>query len=517
MNLPEALDYLSAASRFRNDSIAQYNSAMGREASRITDAQRYLDTGETVFKDVEKLVLDNVPKIRTEYEGMKNVLADYRAGFEQNLPLLISKQKADKFVLGNEQIMQTAFKSAENLRQLQVALGGSPRFEELLTTGTMDWLRRNNIMKDGLVDGNKLKGLLDKNRNIVEALPPSIQQKLTNEQTLADDYVRRMGELDQRKVMYQDAELDNLLAKSARPDADPREAVRAAIKDPAMMRKLMDVMGKDPDQLAALRRSVYDFATEGTQKGGALAGFLENNKPSLSLLFKDTGHLADLQKLADIQRRVSLLQDVTGRLPAFEATDEAMQKTFGFGIRWLTTTYRDAAMGRVSPTTGVMAFLIRMTSALENKMYKRLFTKALEDREFAKSISNISTPEDGRQVAQKISEIGIIPRLTVFSAPRAMTQEATQQVAPERPVSNLPTVPRETQEGTARQMLRALPPAPPTRGFNFRMPTGTPGQQNQQRPAPPPGLPDISQQYQTMFPRDMLSDMLKSRVAPPQQ
>ena len=44
------------------------------------------------------------------------------------------------------------------------------------------------------------------------------------------------------------------------------------------MRTLVNEMSKDPENLAALRRSVYDLATEGAAKGGALEGFLRNNE-----------------------------------------------------------------------------------------------------------------------------------------------------------------------------------------------------------------------------------------------
>jgi hypothetical protein len=116
LNLPEALDYLQSAMRFRNQSVINYNGSMKRGSSRIQDAQRHIDTGNAIYKDIEGLVLNNVPRIKQEYEGMKMVLDDYSAAYEKNLPLLLTQKTrgCDEFLLPNERLLQTAFSSADN-------------------------------------------------------------------------------------------------------------------------------------------------------------------------------------------------------------------------------------------------------------------------------------------------------------------------------------------------------------------------------------------------------------------
>ena len=512
INAPEALDYLAAAARYRNDSLARYNSAMSRGTSRLTDAQRILDTGNAVYKDVEKLILDHVPKIKSEYEGMKNVLSDYRAGFEKNLPLLMSQTRAggEEFLLGNEQLMQRAFQNAGNLRQLQVSLGGTPQFDTLLVKGTMDWLRNKNVITpDGIVDPKKIRAVLDKNRNIVEALPPSIQGALKDEVALADEYVTRLGELDQRRVTAKNDELDQLLRRAGRPDADPRQTLAKAIQDPSIMRVLVDEFGKDPEKLAALRRSVFEVASEGTQKGGALQSFLQNNEKSLRILFKDTTHLNDLKTLADLQARVNAFADVTGQIPAFNSLDQTLKDTFGVGIQFLTTTAREAAVGRINPSTGALAILVRFFGKLENDLYNRIFTKALEDPKFAQSITHVATPADAKRLTGQLQAIGVpIAKYLPFPV-KGATLEAGQlardgEQAPIEGMAELPVVPRET----ARQMMRKMPPAPPTTGTNFGMPTIDPRQQQQ---------PNIPLMYPTLFPNDPISAMLLQRQQQIQQ
>ncbi len=509
INLPEALDYLASAARFRNDALARYNSAMGKGGTRLTDAQRLLDTGNAVYNDIEKLILDHVPKIKTEYEGMKNVLADYRAGFEQNLPLLMAQKtgRGDAFLLGNEQLMQKAFSNANNLRQLQVSLAGTPGFDDLLLKGTVDWLRTKGVVnQDGLVDPKQIRSVLNKNKNIVEALPDSMQARLQDEVALADDYVRRLGELDKRRVAAGNDELDQILKRVTRPDADPRQTLAKAINDPATMRVLVDELGKNPEQLAALRRSIYDLATEGATGGGALKTFIDNNEKSLKVLFKDTQHLEDLKMLADMQRRVNAFADVTGQIPVFQSLDETLKRVMGSGIQFLTTTAREAAVGRIAPSTGALAVLVRLSAGLENEIYKRIFTKALEDPAFASKMTKVSTPQQGRALAAELEKIGVPRTMLQTRVDRTARQELSQfalgdQEAPIPGMAEAPVVSRET----AASMLRALPPAPPTTGLEqLRLPTTQPKK-------PPSALQNVPMLYPALFPNDPISGLLEQR------
>lgn len=517
INVPEALDYLAAAQRFRNDSLSRYNTALQRGRTRLTDAQRYLDTGDSVYNDIENLIKAHVPKISKNYDELNTVLNDYRDVYQRSLPLLATQKTKGglEYFLPNETLMQKAFQSADSLKQLQTVLQNTPEGENLLMRGTVDWLRTKNVVnKEGLVDPKQIRSVIDKNQNIVNALPGNIRAKVQDEVALADTYVARLAELDQRKVVAEDAELKNLLARASRTDADPRQTLVSAISDPATMRKLVNEMGKDPEMLAALRRSVWDIATEGAQSGGALKGFIDNNQKSLKVLF-DEKHLEYLNILADLQRRVYALSEVTGQMPVFKSTDQKLKENLGFGVQFGTTTLREATTNRISPSTGALALLVRLTGSTEDRLYQRIFTKALEDPAFAQSITHVGTPAQGKAVSQQLEKIGVnLP--VVFNAPRIrekviLGQEPAQELIEDRKVPsdvlrNLPVVPRET---SAQQMLKALPPAPATRGLGdegFRFPTASP------RPASSAGG-QIPLMYPAMFPNDPISGLLQQRQA----
>lgn len=521
INVPEALDYLAAAQRFRNDSLSRYNAALQRGRTRLTDAQRYLDTGDAVYNDIENLIKDHVPKISKNYDELNTVLNDYRDVYQRNLPLLTTQKTKGglEFALPNEALLQKAFQNADSLKQLQLTLQNTPQAESLLMRGTVDWLRsKGAVNKDGLVDPKQIRSILDKNQNIVNALPANVRAKLQDEVALADAYVARLGELDQRMVTAKNAELDTLLSKAARADADPRQTLTKALSDPAAMRTLVNAMGKDPEMLAALRRSVWDIATEGAQSGGALKGFLDTNQKSLKVLFGDTQHLKDLNTLADLQRRVNAFADVTGQIPLFESIDQNLKRVMGFGVQFLTTTAREAMVGRINPESGALALLLRMTASAENQLYQRIFTKALEDPAFAQAITHVGTPAQGKAAAKQLEGIGA-NMSQIFNEPfkttapgisqRIIRQELPQEQLQGRQaeignMKNLPVVPRET---SAQQMLKALPPAPATRGYEFNPRVST------TPPAGTGGMGQMQLMYPAMFPNDPISGLLQQRQA----
>jgi hypothetical protein len=509
INAPEALDYLASAQRFRNDSLLVRNDAMKKGRMRFADVDRYIKTGDAVYKDIEKLILDHVPKISQNYGNITGLLDDYRAGFEQVYPLLVTQKirGGETYLLPNEEVMSTAFKNAESLQQLQLTLGTSPQAESLVRRGTIDWLRGKGVVnQQGLVDPSKIRSVLDKNQNIVNALPANIQAEVKNEVALAESYVTRLGELDKRAVIAKDSELKGMLDKAARDDADPLTVLEQALSDPASMRKLVDQFSKDPESLAALRRSVYDVAMQGSEKGGSLLRFIDQNEKSLRVLYKDTQHFDDLKMLADIDRRVNAMGDVTGRMASFEATDEKMKRLFGFGIQFATTTLREAATGRISPETGALALMLRLAGRVESQLYQRMFTKAMEDPKFAHSITHIGTPQQATTINGALQNIGI-DLTKAYEAPRAPAPSPTQRVLRQEGAGALRPEQETRPAPTAEQMLRAMPPAVASRGYT-----------NQMRVGPPPsnpggGLGNVQLMYPAMFPNDPISGLLQQRQA----
>lgn len=525
INVPEALDYLNTAMRYRNSSLMQYNGSVRRGTQRLTDAQRRLDTADAIVADFERLAMDHIPKTPDatgmlrpmEVDSYKQVIKSYHDTYSKSVPVLMTqRQTSGEFLLPNEELLRTAFKNAENLRQVRSAMPDGPDTEELLSTGALDWVLRKGVLtNEGLLDPTKLRRVLSSNRNIIDELPESVQRRLGDEATFADEYIRRMGEIDNRKLAVEDAELDKLLARAARPDADPVTAMAAAVRDPAIMRKLVEASKNNPEALNALRRSVWDMANAGTRGGGALEAFLHPNEKALGVLFKDTQHLADLKKIANLQRRIYAFAEVSGQMPEFQSLDQTLRTVMGSGVQYLTTTMREAAIGRIRPETGFIALGVRLLGGLENRLYERVMTKALEDPQFAHRLMNLNQPGNIKAVTGTLATIGVDTRplfgARTIAAQTAMRPFVEGQQAPVGMERTMPSMPAEPPAGPpAREMLRQLPPAPPTTGLNFRIPTTPPAG------AAGGGGSNAPMIYPALFPNDPISSVLMQMRQPQQ-
>lgn len=526
INVPEAMDYLQAAIRYRHDALNRYNaSLMGGTKSRagIPGAKAELDKGNAVLRDIENLLLKHVPEINNNFGEMKRLMDEYNSTYDKYLPLLLTAKKSGgrENVVPNEDLLRNAFKNAEGIRQLTGVLG--PDADSFLKTGALDWLSRQSIFtNEGIVNPNKLRVVLDRNRNIVDALPESVRAELDDVVVSADDVVKRLATIEDRKKALADAELDTVLAASTRLDADPRQSLASSLRDPAVMRKLVDAVGKDPEMLNALRRAVFNFAREGTEGGWALDKFLSINRKSLEVLYKDTKHLDDLYKLAELNKRVNAFANVTGQLPAFESMDQSLKNVFGSGIQYITTTAREAAVGRIRPATGALALGVRLLGTTEQKIKDRLFIRALEDKQFADRLQKLVTPTDAQKLAAELQKIGIGPswfvrNITSPAVTRAPIIEAGQELqeGKELPTGISPDLPIISPEApaapTARQMLKSMPSAPKTRGTAPtsapRMPLRAPAASPQQSSA----AQDLRLMYPTLFPNDPISSLLMAR------
>ena len=538
MNIPEGIDYLEAAARFRNQALDKYNSVLaGSRATRVVDADQYLKLGNKVFHDFENMILNNVPRLKQQRDVMKIVMDDYRIVYEQRLPLMIGRKVteggASRYATPNEQVLSVAFRSADDVRNLSAMIGNNPIGLNLLEKGTLNWLQSKNIFDNaknsptqGLILPKKINDVLQKNQNIISALPKQVQDTLRNEADIAINVSRRLGEIKKQEEIAQDVEFDNFLKGVLRPGTDNEIVLKQALSSPIEMSKLVSAVKGDPDKLAALRRAVFDISKEGSLTGGSLKKFMEVTDKSLKVLF-DEKHLKDLAALADIQARNAALARVTGVAPKFESTSQIFQRMLGVSIPGLMTYGRDVASGRVSPQGAGISLSVRLFSSMEEELQNKMMVRALTDPKVASALANAKTADQGKLLLREIQSTGYLSRalmadIGVTSSQLAMgdRESPIEGMAGLSPVVRQPSTaaaPSRSETGTpgpetAAALLRKMPPAPQTRGMpNMRV--GPP-------PAAPAGPAASNLMYPTLFPDDPISKMLLQRqqqVAPPQQ
>lgn len=514
INVPEAIDYLEAAARFRNQSLDKYNSVLaGSRSSRVGDADQYRALGDKVFNDFEKMILDNVPRMKSERTAMKIVLDDYRSVYEDRLPLLIGRKRneagATRFSTPNEQVLAAAFRSGEDVRSLSVMIGNDPTGLKLLEQGTMDWLQRKAIFdKDGLINPKKLQDVLQKNQNIISALPQSVRATLQNEVDTSLNVSARLGAIRDKELLVQDKEFDDFLNKTLRPGTDNAIILEKALSSPIEMSKLVSAVKGDPDRLDALRRAVFDISKEGALQGLLLKKFIETNNKSLKVLF-DEKHLKDLSALADIQRRDNALGSVIGTAPRFESTSDVFRRMFGVSVPGLATYGRDVMSGRVSSQGVGISLGVRLLSSMEDELQRKMIVRAMTDPKVANALANGRTAEQGKLLLREMQSLGALPRAMITATSLQASNLARDgEESPIEGMAGLPEgVPAARRQETAATMLRKLPPAPQTRG----MP-----KVSQRLPSPPAPVAPSPSMYQMLFPDDPLSQMLQQRQQPQQ-
>lgn len=508
INVPEAIDYLEAAARFRNQSLDKYNSVLASDrSSRTTDADQYRALGDKVFNDFEKMILNNVPRVKSERDAMKTVLDDYRSVYEQRLPLLIGRKRNEagttRFSTPNEQVLTAAFRSGEDVRNLSAMIGNDPTGLQLLEQGTMDWLRRKAIFdKDGLINPKKLQDVLQKNQNIVAALPQPVRAALQNEVDTSLSVSARLGAIREKEVLAQDTEFDNFLNRTLRPGTDNAIILDKALSSPIEMSKLVSTVKGDPDRLDALRRAVFDISKEGSLQGLPLKKFIDANGKSLKVLF-DEKHLKDLSALADIQARNDALASATGIAPRFESTSDVFKRMFGVSVPGLATYGRDVVGGRISGQGAGISLGVRLLSSMEDDLQRKMIVRAMTEPKIANALANGRTPEQGKLLLREVQALGALPRAMIADVSVQGSQLAMgDRESPIEGMAGLAAQAPSTRQESAAAMLRKLPPAPPSRGMpNLRV-------------GPPPAAPAAaapSLMYPTLFPDDPISQMLLQR------
>ena len=515
ITMPEALDLLNSAMNFRNMSILRANKEMDLGNPRQA-AIGIVNRGDAVLKDVEDFVFSsfrNSPQMKDFQSEYKDTFAK---GYDKLFPLLITKKSpTGDFYVSNERVVNEALKNAENVRNLRAIFQDDPEFVSTMNKVMLDRAARAGILdKDGTLSRTKYDRWLQSNKNIIDMMPQSVQRNLTDEAKFADDYVARLKDMKDRQELVKDDELMSLLQKSVRPDADPKRLVEQAINDPAIMRKLVNTVGKDPERLDALRRQVWFSVKESLfdpKVPNYLADFLKRNSKSIAMLYTPEQR-QNLDLLGEIQRRVYVAARPEGTLSAFQSVDEQLRSQIGAGIGTIESTARAAMIRQISPIHAGVSLLTRFMGRQQTAIYDAIMYKALTDPEYAHQLAKANGPLNTKENMKKMGEIttaagGFLPNL-LKGVPRVGSIEASQAAMPEeeRPIAT-----PEFTRGMPPARVVPRMPAPPA-----------PGPRISQSPAvsmtaPPPAqaagrnVPGFAEQYQSLFPNDPLAPLLQSR------
>jgi len=344
-----------------------------------------------------------------------------------------------------------------------------------------------------------------------------------------------------------DAQLNTLIKNATRAGADADQLIAQALKNPADMKSLANAFGKDPEQLEALRRRVWDQLGRDkvVNTADGIENFLKQNQKSLSMLY-NPAEMKTLQDIADAQKYVYASVRVQGMLPPGGTADEFLTKHFGTTVRGVSTTIRNVGQGRGGVPDALTYFGMRFFNTRQEDIYAKVLQKALTNKDYADYLltARPTAPvlqQLGTGAMQSAQALQLGTRLAEGAGNRAYqvlrTYENEELRGDDRRQREL-TLPMspdvkarvEAQQPTAKELLsrqfpqsnavKPPPPAPATTGVPNLIPPSTaqgprPMGQMPGKPAtsqaPGPAATQSRAMYQALFPRDPVSTMLQQQ------
>ena len=344
-----------------------------------------------------------------------------------------------------------------------------------------------------------------------------------------------------------DAQLNTLIKNATREGADASQLIKRALDNPADMKSLANAFGKDPEQLEALRRRVWDQLSRDKviNTADGIENFLKQNQKSLSMLY-NPAEMKTLQDIADAQKYVYASVRVQGMLPSGGTLDEILTKQFGTTVRGISTTIRNIGQGRGGVPDALTYFGMRFFNTRQEDIYAKVLQKALTNKDYADYLltTRPTTPvlqQLGTGAMQSAQALQLGTRLAEGAGNRAyqflrtygneeLRGDDRQQRELTLPMSPDVKARVEAQQPTAKELLsrqfpqsnaaKPPPPAPATTGVPNLIPPSTaqgprPMGQMPGKPAtsqaPGPAATQSRAMYQALFPRDPVSTMLQQQ------
>lgn len=549
ITLPEAVDLLLSAQKYRNYMFmkSQNDLQFGMPRAFADQVDR---SGRELLGDVEHFVFNsnafkNAPGIGSLESAYRDM---FTKGFDKLFPLLATRKRpTGEFEINDQRLVEEALKNRDNLRSLNTIFGDNhPTYAKNLEEALLAKAREAGVVdKDGLINTPAYNSFISRlsRSGVMDELPPSVQATLRNEaktgQAFADEIAKQKAAVD----AMQDAELDTLIKKSIRPDADPGKLIRQAMDDPAVMRKLVNTVGKDEPKLQAMRREFWEDLVGSLRNETDptfLNEYLTRYGKSLNMLYTPE-HLNNLRLLGAIQERVFAVNRPEGALSPFRTFDVKLREKIGAGVGTIESTARAAMIRQISPQHAVVSLLSRFFTRQQQSITDKILLNALTNPDYAARLveasAPITTPKGFNQVAKLTMEAGgYLPSL-LKNTPRIASIEAIQAaedetmtrpraIVPEEQIApftgepaRIPVVPRMPTPSLAQQyqedIIRRNTPQVPRPTVPAPSKSLTQSPVTRAVPQMQPAQKASYEQYRLLFPNDPLAPLMQNRQ--PQQ
>jgi len=529
ITLPEAVDLLLSAQRYRNYMFgkAQNDLQYGMPLAFANQVER---SGRELLADVENFVFMG-PAFKNA-PGIGNLESAYRdmftKGFDKLFPIMATRKRpTGEFEMSDQSLAEEVLKNRESLRSMNAIFGDSPAYTKPLEEAVLAKARQYNVIgKDGLIDVpayNRFISNLSRS-GIMDDLPQSVQTTLRNDvkmgQAFADDIAKQKAAVE----AMEDKELDALIKKSIRPDADMGQLIRQAMDDPAVMRKLVNTVGKDEPKLQAMRRDFWEGIVASLRdetNPQFLNEYLTRYGKSLNMLYTPE-HLNNLKLLGAIQERVFAVNRPEGALSPFATFDVKLREKIGAGVGTIESTTRAAMIRQISPQHAAVSLLSRFFTRQQQSITDKILLNALTNPDYAARLVAASAPITTSKGYNEMAKLtmqagGYLPSL-LRNVPRVASIEAVQAIEQPQEVPFAQVPPEAISPTPARRpvpsmtLLQQQGVVPPRMGLGYPTPATSSVLMKspliRSIPSRPPSDPNYAM-YQALFPQDVVSPLIR--------
>ena len=529
ITLPEAMDLLLSAQRYQTYMFgkAQKDLQYGMPSAFVSQVER---SGRELLADVENFVFmgpafKNVP-------GIGNLESAYRdmftKGFDKLFPIMATRKRpTDEFEMSDQSLAEEVLKNRESLRSMNAIFGDSPVYTKPLEEAILAKARQSSVIgNDGLIDVPAYNRFISKlsRSGVMDDLPQSVQTTLRNDvkmgQAFADDIAKQKAAVE----AMEDKELDALIKKSIRPDADMGQLIRQAMDDPAVMRKLVNTVGKDEPKLQAMRRDFWEGIVASLRdetNPQFLNEYLTRYGKSLNMLYTPE-HLNNLKLLGAIQERVFAVSRPEGALSPFATFDVKLREKIGAGVGTIESTTRAAMIRQISPQHAAVSLLSRFFTRQQQSITDKILLNALTNPDYAARLVAASAPITTNKGYNEMAKLtmqagGYLPSL-LRNVPRVASIEAVQAIEQPQEVPFAQVPPEAISPAPARRPVPSMTPlqqqgvVPPRMGLGYPTPATSSVLMKspliRSIPSRPPSDPNYAM-YQALFPQDVVSPLIR--------
>jgi hypothetical protein len=242
-----------------------------------------IDSTDPAFSVPYKAAQDDYYReLGIPFRNANGVLMVDRANFvEQTVPVLTSK--------------------ASSLREALTAMGHTDDAYRVATDAFMLKLSQTkSIVKDtGEVNPAKLSRFIEENKEQID-LVPGLKAKLEGVANNADSLLKRRGQLLEQEKQAKFEKAETLWTQAYTTPGGLAGAVKQALSVPKKMDELLEVMGKNPDALQAVRGALLDDLLKSPQNRVEL--FAKHRDAINKIYGADVAD--DISKLVEISQRL---------------------------------------------------------------------------------------------------------------------------------------------------------------------------------------------------------------------